>query len=183
LLVLDALNIERAVLWGHSDGAVIGTMLGLLAPGRCCHLLLEAFHFCRHKPGSHVFFQRFANHPEEVNETARGRLAADHGARDWKKVIQRNCRVWLQLALAGCPAGEDRALDLYDGRLGELKVPVTFVHGSGDPRTEPGEMERAHAALSGAEVRFIENGRHSPHSESATWRKYNEILRQLLVRK
>jgi pimeloyl-ACP methyl ester carboxylesterase len=68
LLVLDALGIERAVLWGHSDGAVIATMIGLAAPQRCARLILEAFHFYRNKPGSRSFFQRFATHPEEVSE-------------------------------------------------------------------------------------------------------------------
>jgi pimeloyl-ACP methyl ester carboxylesterase len=32
ILFLDALGIERAVLWGHSDGAVISAMTGLAAP-------------------------------------------------------------------------------------------------------------------------------------------------------
>lgn len=31
---LDALGIERAILWGHSDGAVIAAMMGLTAPER-----------------------------------------------------------------------------------------------------------------------------------------------------
>jgi pimeloyl-ACP methyl ester carboxylesterase len=68
LLTLDALGIERAVLWGHSDGAVIATMIGLSAPQRCSRLILEAFHFYRNKPGSRSFFERFADHPEQVNE-------------------------------------------------------------------------------------------------------------------
>src|SRR5271165_3424829 len=50
LLVLDELGIERATLWGHSDGAVIAAMIGLAAPERCEWLLLEAFHFRRDKP-------------------------------------------------------------------------------------------------------------------------------------
>jgi pimeloyl-ACP methyl ester carboxylesterase len=45
LLVLDALGMERAVFWGHSDGAVISAMIGLRAPERCDRLILEAFHF------------------------------------------------------------------------------------------------------------------------------------------
>src|SRR5712675_1759405 len=31
---LDALNVERAVLWGHSDGAVIAALLALEEPSR-----------------------------------------------------------------------------------------------------------------------------------------------------
>ena len=179
LLVLDALGIERAVLWGHSDGAVIAAMIGLAAPERCTRLILEAFHFYRNKPGSRSFFTRFATHPEEVSEKVKELLVADHGAEQWRKVVQRNCRVWLKLAAQSERLGED----LYDGRLRELKVPVTFVHGRGDPRTEPGEMERAHGTITGAEMRFIEDGRHSPHSENVSWRECNGILREVMGRK
>ncbi|MGO9577639.1 MAG: alpha/beta fold hydrolase [Terriglobales bacterium] len=184
LLVLDALGIERAVLWGHSDGAVIAAMIGLAAPERCARLILEAFHFYRNKPGSRSFFTRFATHPDDVSEKVRELLVADHGAEQWRKVVQRNCRVWLKLAAQSERLGEDlTGKDLYDGRLSELKVPVTFMHGRGDPRTEPGEMERAHETIAGAEMRFIEDGRHSPHSENVSWRECNGILRELLERK
>jgi pimeloyl-ACP methyl ester carboxylesterase len=181
LLVLDALGIERAVLWGHSDGAVIAAMIGLSAPQRCERLILEAFHFYRDKPGSRSFFAGFANHPENVNEKIQSLLAADHGAERWSEVVQRNCRVWLKLADGSTRPGEARGEDLYDGRLREMKVPVTFVHGRHDPRTEPGEIERAHEELAGAEARFIENGRHSPHSEKESWRECNRILRELMA--
>jgi pimeloyl-ACP methyl ester carboxylesterase len=177
LLVLDALGIERAVFWGHSDGSVIAAKIGLLAPERCERLILEAFHFYRGKPGSHNFFQRYAHHPEEVSDKLRGLLAADHGEQ-WQTVVQNNCRVWLKLA----ELRSRQSVDLYDGRLGELKVPTTFVHGRHDPRTEPDEMERVRAALPGAAIRFIESGRHSPHSESAAWRECNEALHDILSR-
>ena len=142
LLVLNALGIERAVFWGHSDGAVIAAMLGLVAPLRCTRLILEAFHFYRNKPASRDFFERFATHPEEVSEKAQRLLVADHGAGRWRKVIQRNCRVWLKLAAQSTRPDED----LYGRRLSQLKVPVTFVHGRGDPRTEPGCMVRRFVA-------------------------------------
>jgi pimeloyl-ACP methyl ester carboxylesterase len=180
LLVLDALGIERAIFWGHSDGAVIGAMIGLRAPERCDRLILEAFHFYRNKPSSNgVFFQRFADHPEAVSEKLRTLLAADHGAEHWAKVVERNCRVWLRLASESTRPDED----LYGGRLGELRVPVTFVHGRGDPRTEPGEIERACAEIPGAGIRFIENGRHSPHSEEAAWSECNRVLVELVAAK
>jgi 3-oxoadipate enol-lactonase len=183
LLVLDALGIERAVLWGHSDGAVIAAMIGLLAPERCARLILEAFHFYRNKPSSRSFFTRFATHPEEVSEKVKGLLVVDHGAEQWRKVVQRNCRVWLRLAAQSTRPGEDLGEDLYDGRLSQLEVPVTFMHGRHDPRTEPGEMERVHEALAGAAMRFIEDGRHSPHSEKVSWRECNGILREYIAKK
>src|SRR5258708_15383617 len=42
--VLDALKIDRPVLWGHSDGAVIATLMALSAPDRFSGIILEAFH-------------------------------------------------------------------------------------------------------------------------------------------
>jgi 3-oxoadipate enol-lactonase len=178
LLVLDTLGIERAVFWGHSDGAVISAMIGQRAPERCKRLILEAFHFYRGKPRSRTFFQQFAEHPEEVSEKLQRRLIADHSAEQWRNVVQRNCRVWLRLASESTRADQD----LFGGQLGELRVPVTFVHGRGDPRTEPGEIERACAAIPGAEARFIENGRHSPHSEEAAWREFDSILGELIAK-
>ena len=178
LLLLNRLGIKRATFWGHSDGAVIAAKIGLLAPERCERLILEAFHFYRNKPSSNgIFFQRFADHPEEVSEKLRALLAADHGAERWEHVVRRNCRVWLRLASESARPDDD----LYGGGLGRLQVPVTFVHGRGDPRTEPGEIERACAAVPGSELRFIESGRHSPHSEEAAGRECTRILAELLV--
>lgn len=176
LLFLDALEIERTIFWGHSDGAVIAAMIGLRAPERCERLLLEAFHFYRTKPASRSFFQRFAEDPGDVNAELQALLTADHGVRRWRNVVQRNCRVWLKLAAQSSRPDED----LYSGRLGELKVPVTFLHGRHDPRTEPNEIEKALQALPDAELRLIESGRHSPHSEESSWRKCNAILRELV---
>jgi pimeloyl-ACP methyl ester carboxylesterase len=170
LLFLDALGIESAFLWGHSDGAVIATMMGLTAPERCASLILEAFHFLRKKPGSRAFFERFAGHPEELGEETRKLLAEDHGETHWQTVLRRNCAAWFRIADNVQRPGED----LYDGRLGELRVPTLFLHGSLDPRTEPGEMDRVRQALPGATMRFIATGRHSPHSEDDAWQECNK---------
>ncbi len=136
---LDALGIENAILWGHSDGAVIGAMMGLAAPERCASVVLEAFHYLRRKPGSRSFFERFAAHPEDLGDDTRKLLAEDHGETHW----------------------------------GELRVPVLFLHGSLDPRTEPGEMERVRQVLPQATIRFIANGKHSPHSEEEACQECN----------
>ncbi|HVI09990.1 MAG TPA: alpha/beta hydrolase [Candidatus Binatia bacterium] len=178
LLVLDALKIRRAIFWGHSDGAVIAIHIGLGAPERCARLVLEALHYDPNKPASRGFFQRFAQHPEEVSEKMHALLLADHGAEHWKKVVARNCRVWLKLAAARKGSNDD----LYKGRLAELRVPVTLMHGRGDPRTEPGEIEQVRAALLNSDLHYLEEGRHSPHSERASWQECNEILRKVITR-
>jgi pimeloyl-ACP methyl ester carboxylesterase len=166
---LDALGIDSAILWGHSDGAVIAAMMGLIAPKRCAGVILEAFHFLRRKPASRSFFERFAAHPEELGDETRKLLAEDHGETNWPSVLRRNCGVWFRIA-DGMQRPDE---DLYDGHLGELQVPALFLHGSLDPRTEPGEMERVRQALPRATMQFIAAGRHSPHSEEGAWQGCN----------
>jgi pimeloyl-ACP methyl ester carboxylesterase len=174
---LDALGIERAIFWGHSDGAVIGAMLGLSAPERCERLILEAFHFYRNKPGSRTFFERFAAHPEDLGEERRELLKQDHGESHWQNVPRRNCGAWLRIADHVQSPDEN----LYDGRLGELRVPTLFLHGRLDPRTESGEMKLVRNELPRAEMRFVHNGKHSPHSEEDAYQECNAIAREFLL--
>ncbi len=174
--VLDALGIDSAILWGHSDGAVIAAMMGLIAPERCASVILEAFHFLRRKPGSRSFFERFAAHPEELGDETRRLLAEDHGETRWPTVLRRNCGAWFRIADSVRRPDED----LYDGQLGELQVPAMFLHGSLDPRTEPGEMNRVREALPRATMRFIATGKHSPHSEEDAWQECNAKAKEFL---
>lgn len=173
---LDALGIERAVLWGHSDGAVISAMIGLAAPERCEALILEAFHFLRRKPRSRSFFERFAAHPEDLGEETRKMLAEDHGESDWGRVPRRNCGAWIRIADSVRRPEED----LYDGRLGELAVPTLFLHGSLDPRTEPGEMDQVQKTMPRARMHFVASGKHSPHSEEGAAEECNAVAREFL---
>ena len=166
---LDVLGIKSAIFWGHSDGSVIAAMMGLIAPERCSGVILEAFHFLRRKPGSRSFFERFAAHPEELGEETRKLLAKDHGETNWPTVLRRNCGVWFRIADSVQHADED----LYDGRLSDLCVPTLLLHGSLDPRTEPREMNRVQRVLPKATMRFIVNGKHSPHSEEEAWQECN----------
>jgi pimeloyl-ACP methyl ester carboxylesterase len=173
---LDALDIKRAYLWGHSDGSVIAAMMGLTVPNRCAGLILEAFHYLRRKPGSRAFFERFAARPEELGEETRKLLTEDHGESHWPTVLRRNCSAWFRIADSVKRPDED----LYGGRLGELRVPTMFLHGSLDPRTEPGEMDMVRQTLTHAEMRFVTNGKHSPHSEADAWQECNKIALEFL---
>lgn len=173
---LDALGIERAVLWGHSDGSVISAMIGLSAPERCECLILEAFHYLRRKPGSRSFFERFAAKPEDLGEETQKMLAEDHGESDWERVPRRNCGAWIRIADSVQRPDED----LYNGQLGELRVPTLFLHGSLDPRTEPGEMDRVNKTVPRARMHFVANGKHSPHSEEGAAQECTTIAREFL---
>jgi len=156
--LLDALGIERCAIWGHSDGAVIAAIMALRRPERITAVILEALHLDRRKPGSRAFFVKMAEDPDSFGPRIAARLAADHGEDYWRTVLRAGGRAWLDIA----QAPED---DFYEHRLHEIALPVLVLHGAGDPRTEPGELDRVTRELPGATIHRIASGGHAPHSE------------------
>ena len=162
--LLEALGIERPILWGHSDGAVIAAMMGLRWPERLSGLILEAFHYFRFKPGSREFFETMAGDPLGLGERIWSLLSTEHGDDDWQKLLINNGRAWLDLADKSAHPKQD----IYDGQLAELAVPALFIHGSRDPRTEPGELEAVRLDLPNARFAVLDGAGHSPHSSSSS---------------
>lgn len=174
--VIDALRLERPVLWGHSDGAVIALLAGLAAPQRLSALVLEATHCFRSKPASREFFETMMGNPDGLGTRVAEVLARDHGER-WRDLIRSNGRAWLRIAEER-PAPDE---DLYGGRLARLQLPTLLLHGARDPRTEPGELDALRAAL-GHTARFeiFPEGGHSPHSERATSDEVTRLAQRFL---
>ncbi len=158
LAVLDALGIERAAFWGHSDGAVVAAWIAILAPERVRAVVLEALHHVAAKRASVEFFQTAVDAPERFGEALVRALERDHGPR-WREVLAAGGRAWLEIIAEG----EAGRADLFDGRLGELRAPALLLHGRRDPRTEPGELEAACRALPRARLELLEAG-HCPHA-------------------
>jgi pimeloyl-ACP methyl ester carboxylesterase len=173
LRFLDALKIRRAALWGHSDGAVIAALLGLAAPERFTGLILEAFHYGP-KTGSLDWMRSVMLDPDTLGERTKSALLRDHGER-WREVVRRNAGAWLEIGRVG-------ALDLYGGKLGELAVPTLFIHGGGDRRTEPGELDAMRRALPRAGFRIIEGAGHCPHSGLESAQECTRIAAEFLDR-
>jgi pimeloyl-ACP methyl ester carboxylesterase len=164
LRYLEALKIERAFLWGHSDGAVIATKMALAAPEKFYGIILEAFHFYKTKPASRGFFETMMSDPAQLGERVIKVLAEAHGQTYWQKLIEINGTAWLKIA----EASRHEKDDLYDGRISHLKTNTIFIHGKQDPRTEPDELEMVQKQLPQVPIVLIEEGKHSPHSESAS---------------
>jgi len=178
LSFLDSLGTERALLWGHSDGAVIAAIIGFTAPARVGGLVLEAFHYYRMKPGSREFFETLAYQPEALGTELCEKFALEFGAEDWRRFIISHAKVWLQMATESSSLSKD----LYRGRLHEIRAPTLFIHGRLDPRTEPGELEAVSAQLPHAEMRILDSAAHSPHSESASAELVTKIASEFLTR-
>jgi len=177
-LFLDALGIRDAMLWGHSDGSVIAARMGLMAPERCQLLILEAFHYFRRKISSRSFFETMVSAPESFGERVSSVLAHEHGEDYWRELLQMEGRTWLNIAKLADTGSED----LYDGRLGELRVPTVIIHGARDPRTDPGELAAVQAALPSVQLRMIESGEHCPHTESRVAEFFTHELLDALPR-
>ena len=172
----DALDIERALLWVHSDGAVIAALMGLTTPARIAGIVLEAFHYYRAKPGSRGFFETMADDPTQLGQRVCSALENDHGEEYWRKIILMNGRAWLAIA----DQSREPKQDLYDGRLSELSVPTIFIHGAGDPRTEPDELDAIRAQLPAMPMHVIANGGHAPHSQASVAAECNRIAGEFL---
>jgi pimeloyl-ACP methyl ester carboxylesterase len=177
----EALNIQRAMLWGHSDGAVIAAWLGLMPEKerpklRVDGLILEALHYYRVKPHSTDFFRGLAENPDSLGERAISILTHDHGEAHWRAAVQGDCRAWIEIAAAADSAGPD----LYGGRLREILMPVAIVHGECDPRTEPGELEQIRRELPAARVHIIPGAEHCPHSGRSSYEECSRVVRQIV---
>jgi pimeloyl-ACP methyl ester carboxylesterase len=157
---LDEIGLDRCVVWGHSDGAVIAAILALRAPHRVRGVVLEALHREREKPRSRQFFTDMAEDPMRFGPRVAAILERDHGAR-WQDVIRMGGRAWLRIA-----ATPDE--DFFDNKLSTLNVPALVVHGDDDPRTEPDELARIRSELPRARFEIIEGGGHCPHAHPRT---------------
>jgi pimeloyl-ACP methyl ester carboxylesterase len=174
--VIDALQLERPVLWGHSDGAVIALRMALAAPERLEGVILEATHLYRAKPASRPFFETMRDNPDGLGARVAEVLAREHGDK-WRDLIRTNGAAWLKIA-------EERTRDdddLYGGELPRFRLPALVVHGARDPRTEPGELEALKQALGAVgSFEILPEGAHSPHSERATADEVTRISRRFL---
>jgi len=171
--LLDALGVRRSVLWGHSDGAVIATILALRHPERYEGIVVEAIHLDREKPRSREFFLQMINEPDAFGERVTRKLAEEHGEDYWRTIIRAGGRAWLDIAATPNE-------DFFEHRLDELRVPMLVVHGADDPRTEPGELDRIRREVPTAQIEMIDGGGHSPHTTRATAAKVTGIVERFL---
>jgi pimeloyl-ACP methyl ester carboxylesterase len=175
--VIDALGLERPVLWGHSDGAVIALLMALAAPAKLAAVILEATHVYRAKPASRSFFETMRDDPDRLGARVGDVLGREHGER-WRDLLRTNGAAWLRIA-------EERTADdddLYGGRLATLGLPALLLHGERDPRTEPGELGALRRGLGAAgQFAILAEGGHSPHSEGGSADEVTRIARRFLA--
>jgi len=173
---MDQLKIDRCVLWGHSDGAVIAAHIAIKNPERIAAIIMEATHYDRHKPNSRAFFTAMTVDPNEFGERMTAKLEEDHGRDYWKQVLGMEGKVWLEIL----DTADNPEFDLFGGKLSQLRVPTLFLHGEQDPRTEAGELDAIRALVPDARWAVLPDGKHSPHSERLTSNESSKVARSFL---
>lgn len=172
LRFLDALQIERVSVWGHSDGAVIAAIMAVMAPPRIRAFVFEGGHLYCRKPESDYPMARFALDPTLVPEAAQVRLAQYHGDDYWPQVIRNWAGGWVAL--------NDRVGDLYRGRLNEITSPALIIHGAQDEHTFPREIEQLAALIPKARLLIYPDGGHSIHDSRALRQVCTQTVREFL---
>ncbi len=157
LKLLDALQIDRARVWGHSDGAIIGAIMAILAPDRLRGLVFEGGHLYNRKAESQFQMQQVYDDPNLLPEAARVKLAHYHGADNWPQVIRNWAGAWIELY--------QRDGDVYHDRLAEIRCPLLIIHGAHDEHTPVSEMEELARRIPLARLVIYSSGGHSLHDQ------------------
>jgi len=149
--LLDALGIERAVLFGHSDGGSIALIVAARAPERVASLILEA---------PHVYVEQLTVDSiakvktlYEVSDL--GRKLGRHHA-DAAHVFWRWNDIWLD------PRFRDWSIESL---LPDVRAPALLVQGLDDEYGTMDQLDRIEAVLPRVRRLELANCGHSPHRD------------------
>lgn len=154
LSLLDALDIGRAALVGHSDGATIALLAAARYPQRVAGVLAEAPHVAVETPRCPDAIAAFVAGLDAKPELLAS-LERNHGAAG-RQVVQRWHDRWC-----------DPAFWAWDvsAELAQVRCPVLVVHGADDPY-----FSAAHSAMiaqrAGGDLVILPGLGHSPHIEA-----------------
>ncbi len=176
--LMDALNIDNAVLVGHAAGAAVALEVALTNPERVAGLVLVSPALTSGGPPGWV--RALYNTPQA--DRMGPYLMRQFGGEPGLDLLRRSYADPERLTDADVAGyrlplqadGWDRALwevtkatrpgDLYP-RLAELTVPTLVVSGEADELVPPAESERAAGLVEGSEYRSLAACGHAPQEE------------------
>ena len=173
LKLMAELKIDRVRVWGHSDGAVIGAIMAILAPDRIHALVFEGGHLYSRKTESSFQMQAIYADPNLLPEAARVKLAQHHGEEYWPQVIRNWAGAWIELY--------QHNGDLYRNRLAEIRSPVLIIHGGHDEHTPVSEMEELARRIPHARLVIYPDGGHSLHDQRETREACTQAVKKFLA--
>jgi pimeloyl-ACP methyl ester carboxylesterase len=153
--LLDALGVERAHLYGHSDGAAIALLAAAAFPRRVASLILEAPHVSvEAQTAAAIVAVRDAYPHGEL----RARLARHH--RDPDRVFANWAETWLD------PDFQSWSIE---DLLPEVTAPVLLIQGKDDPYFSLGQLDRIARVVPATRRLELAGCGHAPYRErSAT---------------
>ncbi|MCB2205423.1 alpha/beta hydrolase [bacterium] len=152
--LLDALNIRRPLLVGHSDGATIALMYASLFPERCDAVISEAAHVLIED----ITLDGIREAKKLYGETdLRGKLQRYHG-NNTDDVFSAWADTWLAPGLA--------EWDMLDD-LQSIRCPVMVVQGEDDHYGSRRQVDAIEAHVAGSsEVLWLSQCGHVPHLQA-----------------
>ena len=167
IALLDALEIERAVLVGHSFGSFVARQVALTAPGRVRGLVLIGTGFATTNSVTLDLQQALRNLPDPIpldfaREFQAGTVYHPVPPVFFERIVAESMKLppWLwRLAI-------DRLLEHDDtGQLARIEVPTFLLWGERDALFSRAEQERFLAALPTARFAVYEETGHCPNWE------------------
>jgi pimeloyl-ACP methyl ester carboxylesterase len=147
--LLQALNIERPWLFGHSDGATIALLHAAMWPGQTAGVVVEAPHvFVEEMCFTGIERAREAYQQGELRQ----RLARYHA--DVDSAFYGWCDAWL------APAFRAWSIEEY---LPAIRCPVLAMQGEQDEYATLEQIHRIGRHVAGARTLAIPDCGHSPH--------------------
>ena len=183
LAVMDALDVERAILVGLSFGGLLASILAAHHPERVRAAILagtittigpphyarfDASHFTA-KRDSYEGWDKFnygywlKNYPDFAEFFIRNIFSEPHSSKQIEDGVgwaaETNGPTLLKtVAARSILPGFDVSEEMYR----KIRCPVLFMHGDNDQIQPHGRAKAAHAEVSGAEFVTIEGGGHNP---------------------
>ncbi|GAA3769204.1 alpha/beta fold hydrolase [Streptomyces coacervatus] len=167
LALLDHLEVERAVLVGHSMGGMIAQTITLDHPGRVERLVLvDSIARMTYSRGRGLLMAASTHVPYKlfVATNIQRAFAPGYPREEVRKYIKSSADTPREVVMT--LYGAMRAFDVLD-RVGEIHVPTLMIHGYHDIQLPLQQMLRMAKAYPDAEVRIIDAGHELPVEKPA----------------
>jgi pimeloyl-ACP methyl ester carboxylesterase len=165
---LDAMQIESAVIVGHSMGSSVAQRFAIDYPSRTRALVLEgAFFPSPHNAAVREFFQTvkgFADpiDPKIAREFQQSTLARPVPAEFFETIVAESLKVPARVWKA---ALEPYLTIDFSDRLDEIAVPTLLIWGDRDGFTLRAEQDALNRAITGSRLKTYSGTGHAPHWE------------------
>jgi pimeloyl-ACP methyl ester carboxylesterase len=149
--LLDALGVDHAHLYGHSDGASIALLAAALSPARVASLVLEAPHvLAEERTVDMVAVRKMEYETTDLREKlSRHHANVDHVFQGWSDIwLDPRMRYWN-----------------IEKMLPRIRAPILLIQGLDDEFATMDQIDRIQAVAPWAQRLELQHCGHAPHRE------------------